>query len=251
MSGQPWFVPMVPDAERPVRLFAFPQAGGGCATFGACAALLRADTALWSVNLPGRQARFTEPPRTRLGPLVADLADDLAGRLDRPYALFGYCSGALLAFLLARAVTAAGLPSPHALIVASHPAPQRSRPPRTLHRMPAEEFWAELVSYGGVAAALLAQPDYREIFEPALRGDYALLADFVYEPGPPLDVPIVTIAGDADRAIDPDDVRAWCEQSTAGHTHASVDGDHWLLETAPAGVAAAISQQLRGPGRIG
>jgi medium-chain acyl-[acyl-carrier-protein] hydrolase len=238
----PWFVPLVPASDRASRVLGFPQAGGGCATFTACAGHLGPGVALWGLNPPGRQARFAEPPIRDLGTLVADVTADLTRYTDRPYVLFGYCSGALSAFLVARAVAAAGLVPPRALVVAAQPAPQLTRPTADLHTLPADEFWARIVSFGGFSAVLAAQPDYRDIFEPSLRADYEALAGFRYEAGPRLDVPIIAVTGRHDGLLTQDEVAAWADQTAARFDVQLVAADHWLLDTVPDELARILEK---------
>jgi medium-chain acyl-[acyl-carrier-protein] hydrolase len=245
MQRPSWFVPMVEDADRPVRVLGLPQAGAGCAAFAGCAERMPADIALFGLNLPGRQARFGEPPIRRLAPLVEGITDGMRPLTDRPYVLFGYCSGALLAFLVARAAVTEGLAPPKALLVASYPAPQLVRPAKGLHTAAPAEFWAEIMSYGGFPAALAGQPEYRQIFEPALRADYEWLAGYEYTGGPPLPVPIVMIAGQHDPVLDEDDKNGWAGQTTAGFHVRHVAGDHWLLDSALDEVAVVLAGECR------
>jgi medium-chain acyl-[acyl-carrier-protein] hydrolase len=242
---QPWFVPLVDNANRPCRVLAFPQAGAGCSTFAGCAAALPPDIALCGLNLPGRQARFGEPPVTDLDRLAAELAADLSRSADRPYVLLGYCSGALVAFLVARAVAAAGGQEPLALVVAAYPAPQLARTTATLHTLPSETFWEAVVSFGGFPAVLTEQPDYREIFEPALRADHAALAGFRYHDAPRLRIPIVAIGGRHDRGLDPAELAAWADQTTAGFRLELIDADHWLLDGAGEQLMSIVERECR------
>jgi surfactin synthase thioesterase subunit len=110
VSAGAWYVPLAGD--RGPRLFGFPHAGAGCAHFAELAAALAPDVAFWSASLPGRQARYGEPPPDDLDALVEALATHLAALATEPYALFGYCGGALLAFLVARQLWTAGVPAP-------------------------------------------------------------------------------------------------------------------------------------------
>ncbi|MFE8944792.1 thioesterase II family protein [Streptomyces sp. NPDC007856] len=242
---QPWFVPLVDDPDRPVRVFAFPQAGGGCATFGDCASRLNDRIAVYGLNLPGRQARFGEPPRTDLDSLVDDLVVGLGPLLDRPYVLLGYCSGAALAFRTALALRAAGQPTPLGLLALSFSAPQHTEPDTDLHTLPSELFWSHIVASGGFSEQLSAQPEFREIFEPALRADYELLAGYRYTPEPPLDTPITVMVGKQDHGLHPAAVLGWGAQTTATCTVHMVDGDHWLLDSAPDDIARAVEDTCR------
>ena len=227
MDEATWFVPLSDPATALAHVYAIPHAGGGCATFAALADLLAPDTTVWGLNLPGRQARFLEPPRTELDPLLDELAADLAGR-GRPV-LLGYCSGALLAMLLARRLRRHGA-QPAALIALSYPAPHRAAPPRTLHTMDSTGFWRVVLSQGGVAPAVAAQPGFQEIFEPALRADYALLSGYRHTVEAPLDAPIVTIFGDTNPVLRPADIEGWRVHTTAAFAAVEVPGGHWLLD---------------------
>nr|BFE79191.1 hypothetical protein GCM10020093_017920 [Planobispora longispora] len=144
----PWFV-QIKEGER--ALVAFPHAGGGPSSLTGLAEHFPPEVGLWAVNLPGRQARLAEPPRTDLDGLVDDLARDLAGWRE-PYTLFGYCSGALLAYLVCRRVVELG-GAPERLVVASFAAPDITPLLRRLPSLPSWLFWEQLIDLGGVPRA--------------------------------------------------------------------------------------------------
>jgi medium-chain acyl-[acyl-carrier-protein] hydrolase len=245
-GGAPCFVRLTDDQTPACRVFGFPPAGAGCGAFAELAGDLCADIGLWAFNAPGRQARFAEAPFTDVDRMVDEAMGGLPPLMDRPYVLFGYCSGALLAFLVARAAANDLLPAPRALVVASYPAPHLLRPAPALHTLPPAEFWTRIRSFGGFPDELADQPDYREIFEPALRADYAALAGFRYQDGPPLHVPIVAVVGRADGGMPASDARAWSVQTTAGFRLETVDGDHWLLNKPPGDLLRVVERQCRG-----
>ncbi|GAA3728914.1 alpha/beta fold hydrolase [Plantactinospora mayteni] len=232
-----WFIPLS-DPAATTQVYAFPQAGGGCATFAGLADLLAPDLGFRGLNLPGRQARFAEPPRIALGPLIDDLATALA-RHHRPI-LLGYCSGALLAFLVARRLRARGLAPPAALVVASYAAPHQAEPRTDLHRLPSADFWREILSYGGVRPEVAGQPDFREIFEVALRADHELFAGYEYTDEPPLAVPVTVIVGDADHTLPAAVVEGWRDHTTREFRTVAVPGGHWLLDRDLRPVAEAV-----------
>jgi surfactin synthase thioesterase subunit len=233
-----WFVPQSSPSDSTACVYALPQAGGGCASFADLAQRLGPAHTVYALNLPGRQARFLEPPRVDLDGLLDDLTQDLADR--PPGVLFGYCSGALLAFLLARRLRASKYPSPTGLIVASFPGPDHARPPRTLHLADHKTFWQQITSFGGIPGIVQDQPEFMELFETALRADYALLADYEYVEEPPLDLPIWVVRGDSDPDLTAPDLDRWRRHTTQAFTLTSVSGSHWLLDDAPTAVAQTI-----------
>ncbi|MBO4207517.1 thioesterase II family protein [Micromonospora echinofusca] len=240
-----WFVPLRP-AGGPVRLVVFPHAGGGPASLTPLVPLLPAGIAPWSVNLPGRQARLAEQPRTDLDGLVDDLAAALVASVPAPYALFGYCSGALLAYLVGRRLGEWGA-APQRLLVGSFAAPDVAPVPRRLHQLPAELFWAQLVAAGGIPAELAGRTDLRPVLEPALRADFALLAGYRHAPGPPLDTPVTVLYGRHDRSVTRGGLLGWRRHSRYRPVLRGLDAAHWLVEEAPDELAAAIAEQFPRP----
>lgn len=242
-----WFVTLDRRPDAAVTLFAFPHAGAGATAFADCARRLSPEVELRALNLPGRQARLREPPRTELEPLVGELAGHVQASLgDRPYALFGYCSGALLAFLVARRLRSAGAPPARRLLVASYFPPDRVVTVPRLDDMPADEFWATIRSLGGMPEALLALDGYREVFEPALRADFGLLARYRYRPEAPLDLPLTAVGGRGDDGLGSDELAGWARQTAAEFSLRLLVAGHWLLEQCPDRLAALLGHELAG-----
>lgn len=246
-----WYVRLRPDgghdpAGPPARVVAFPHAGGGPASLAGLVPLLPPGVEPWSVNLPGRQARLAEPPRTDLDGLVDDLATALVATVPAPYALFGYCSGALLAYLVCRRLGERGAPPAH-LLVGSFAAPDVAVLPRRLHHLPAELFWERLVAQGGIPAEVADRTELRPVLEPALRADFALLAGYHHVAGPPLDTPVTVLYGRHDRSISRGGLLGWRRHSRHRPVLRDLDASHWLVEDAPAELAATIVEQLHRP----
>lgn len=233
-----WFACVAPRTDARARLVVFPHAGGGPGAVAELAEHLPAHVEPWALNLPGRQARLAEPPRTELAPLVAEVAAELdALRAGPPLVTFGDCGGALLAYLVARACP------PDRLIVGSYPAPDVARIPRRLHLLLADDFWGTVLDQGGVPATLAA-PELRPVFEPALRADFALYAAYHHVPAPPLDVPITVLHGRADLELRRGGLLGWRRFTTAGVDLRAVEGGHWLVDEVPAAVAAELTAAL-------
>lgn len=279
----PWFVPAGERPEGRVRLYAFPNAGGGPASLTGLAAAFPPEVEVWAVNLPGRQARLAEPPRDDLDGLVDDLARDLLAAARPPYALFGYCSGALLAYLVCRRLTelsaSAGPPPdpgraapgsppdpgwpgsgsraalvpvqaaerpplPERLLVGSFAAPDVALLLRRLPSLPSWLFWEQLIELGGVPAEVAEREALRPILEPALRADFGMLAGYRHVPAPPLPVPVTVLYGARDRSVSRGGLLGWRRQSVHRPSLRELDASHWLAEEAPDRLAAAIIEEI-------
>lgn len=237
-----WFVRMEHRAGARARLYAFPHAGAGPAALGALAAALPDEIELWALNLPGRQARLDQPPRTDLDPLIAEVAGDLA-TTPGYHALFGYCGGALLAYLAARHSASRKNP-PGRLFVGSFEAPDLALVPRRLHTLPDEAFWEVVLAQGGVPPELAARDDLRPVFESALRADFALYAGYRHRREEPLEVPICVLYGRDDPELSKGALLGWRRQSTVRPQLCELPGGHWLVEEDPGAVAACLAEHI-------
>ena len=152
-------------------------------------------------------------------------------------AYFGYCGGALLAYLLARAEP------PDHLLVGSFAAPDVALVPRRLHRLTHEDFWDVVLAQGGVPPEL-AGSELRDVFEDALRADFELYAGYFHIAAEPLDVPITVLAGRADTGLGLGALLGWRRQSTRPVELCRLDTGHWMVDEDPRLVADQITRCL-------
>jgi surfactin synthase thioesterase subunit len=232
-----WFVRVEHREGARARLYALPHAGAGPGALGALAAELPHTIELWALNLPGRQARLAESPRTELEPLIGEIAADLA---ETPgyYSLFGYCGGALLAYLAARQSR------PKHLFVGSFAAPDLALVPRRLHILPGDLFWDVVLAQGGVPTDLAERSDLHPVFETALRADFALYAGYYHHRVEPLDVPITVLYGRDDTELTKGELLGWRRQTISRPELCELAAGHWLVDEDPAGVAACLAERI-------
>jgi medium-chain acyl-[acyl-carrier-protein] hydrolase len=243
--ASPWFLPLRESAAGSARLYVFPHAGAGPTSVQVVADSLPSDLDVRALNLPGRQNRLAEAPVTALEPLVSHLARELtAARV--PYAVFGYCGGALLAQLTIRRVHELGGRLPTRLFVGSFAAPDIALLPRRLPTLPSELFWREVLELGGVPPELAEHTELRPVFEGALRADYQLVAGYVHRPGPPLPVPITVLHGDRDTELSRGELLGWRRQSSTRVEVRALRATHWLVEDAPEELAKLFIDELGG-----
>src|SRR3954466_4221859 len=94
-----WFQPVEPDPDAGIRLFLLPHAGSGAIIYRDWADLLPSDISAQAVTLPRRHHRREEPAIAEWDPLLDALLEAVLAELDdRPFAFFGHCLGAQLAF---------------------------------------------------------------------------------------------------------------------------------------------------------
>jgi surfactin synthase thioesterase subunit len=240
-----WVVGPRSHSPGRLRLFCFPSAGGAASAFRSWAGSLPPGVELCPIQLPGRGARFHEPPFRRLPELVGAAAGALQPLLDKPFALFGHSMGAVVAFELARELRRRAWPEPGLVVVSGHEAPQRPNPDPPLAHLPDAEFVEEICRrYDGIPKEVLDEHELLQLMIPVLRADIMALESYAYRPEAPLECALSCFGGAADRHVSREDLEAWSEQTRGSFRIRTFDGGHFFLETARAGFLAALREDL-------
>ncbi len=222
-----------------------PHAGGGAAPFYRWSSWLPPDIRLLPVNLPGRESRLREAAIDELPRLIEAMGQAIDPELDGPFAVAGHSMGAMLAFELARRWRRQGKRMPACLIVAACKAPQLPERLALIHGLPEGEFLAKLQQrYQGIPQEVASQKDLMRLLLPTLRADFKLVETYQYQPGLPLDCPILALAGDEDQHVTPAEVSAWREQTTGAFSLRILPGGHFFVHDAPASVVPILVRHL-------
>ncbi|MGK5554475.1 thioesterase II family protein [Actinomadura kijaniata] len=233
-----WFRRFHPAGEGAPRLLCFPYAGGSAGAYHALSAALGPAVEVTVTQYPGRQDRRREPVVVDLCELADRIAAEAAALPTT--AFFGHSMGAIVAFEVARRLET----PPPVLIVSGRRAPSRSRQ-EGAHPMGDRELLDEMARLGGTDARLLDSPAFVRMILPVARGDYQAIDTYRYEPGPPLDCPIVVLAGDADPLTPVEDALAWREHGTRGGDAFVFPGGHFFLDDHLERVAEIIRTHVR------
>jgi surfactin synthase thioesterase subunit len=225
------------------ELIGLAHAGGSAASLEPLRRQLPHHIAFRALELPGRGMRRGQSLHTVRPVLVQQLCDELAPRIDRPYALFGHSLGATLAFELAHALIARGCPAPRALFPAASAGPSL-RPARPRGRALSDaELEAELRSLGGTPPELFEHPQLLELCLPIVRADFQLCEGASPLGLGPLPCPIHAFAGERDR-FSVEQMEAWRLETSREFTLTWLDSDHFMLGTHTAQLCAAVAERL-------
>ncbi|MEY9854622.1 medium-chain acyl-[acyl-carrier-protein] hydrolase [Catenulispora sp. GAS73] len=245
-SKNRWFVGVARNPARECALYAFPHAGAGTTAVRDVCADLADSFDTFGVRLPGRESRLGDPVETVMATLADKLADELAQHTrGRPLVLYGHCAGTVIAYEVARRLDPAQL---RGLAVSAHPAPGTVGREPTWQR-PRREFFQQVVTDGFLPPEILADTEWLDIVEPAMRADYELvetyeLEQFARGTVERIAAPTVAVFGRDDRTLDPAHVEAWSACTTGAFRVVSTPGSHDLPRSHPAELAAAIRGHL-------
>jgi medium-chain acyl-[acyl-carrier-protein] hydrolase len=217
-----------PDAA--VRLFCFPSAGTGAATYRPWASLMPRHVEVCAVQLPGRENRLREPAFTSLTAMLEALRGALRPQIDRPFAFFGHSMGALVAFELARALQSDRAAAPAHLLLSGRRPPHIPEAEAPLHALPDDEFIASINRrYGGIPDEILRERDLLALLLPGLRADMTLIETHRFEPGALLDCPLTAFGGSADTRAAREQLDQWRLHTRGPARVRMFDGGHFYL----------------------
>lgn len=248
-SDPRWFKRVRRDLPAKVRLFCFHRAGGTASTFRHWPELMAPEVEPIAVQLPGRADRLREPPFESFTLLVDALVDELVPLSDRPFAFYGECMGASVAWSLTLAVRDRGLPSPLHLFVACHPAPMHHDRREQWDSSP-EGLAEYLREMGGTPEEFLQDVELVErVFGPTLKADRTVLTTTPARPSVPLSVPIRAFGGADDPTVPSDRMLDWQAETSARFELELIDGGHFFDSAGELQVIRSIGDELLNRGR--
>lgn len=267
-SGGSWLVSIVAPQRPQSRLFCFPFAGGGSATFRGWGAAMDPAIEVIAIEPPGRLTRIGEEPEHDLERWVDRLMEEMAGKLDLPFAFFGHCLGSLTLYeTTCRLLDRGGIKPTHLFCSGARP-PDRLKSigsfetslMRRLARMPGYRpdlapyrqpgpIFAEIVRHFDIAASehLLVDPDLRRLMLPAVRADFEMASTYEYRRRRPLDVPITCFVAIGDIFVSREDILGWGRFTNRQLQILMREGTHYSIIEDEAFIQRVISRELSRP----
>lgn len=231
-----------PSPGAKAALVCFPHAGGAAGYYRPFSAALSPDIDVLAVQYPGRQNRRTEPLAGTIDHLVDDSLEALEPWAHRPLSLFGHSMGAVVAYEVARRLTAAGSP-PVTLVVSGRRAPGDERSDE-VHLRDDDGLLAEVGRLGGTDMRVFESPDMRALLLPTLRADYQAVETYRHTEGPRLSCPVLALAGEADPVASPAEMRHWAARTSAQFDVRGFPGGHFYLADHSEAVTSAVRDHV-------
>ncbi|WP_018791067.1 thioesterase II family protein [Salinispora arenicola] len=226
-------------------LFCLPYAGGGASLYRGWPPTALPGVTVEPVQLPGREERYGELLPSDFDEVVRAVVTqiDSARAPEDQIALLGHSYGAVLAFEVARRLTARGEVTLRHLFASGSVAPGTP-----LHRPSADldddEFVAHVEELAGYRHPALADPDLREVLLPVLRADVAMHESYRASVPPLLSVPVTAVRGRDDHLVSAADCAGWQTVTNAGCKVAELPGGHMYLADDPVALHQLLVRTL-------
>jgi surfactin synthase thioesterase subunit len=231
--------------EARFRLFCFPRAGGGVASFRNWADTCHSEIEAVLIQPPGRENRLREQPLFSMESLVSAVADSIIELLDKPYVVYGHSLGAKIALETVRELRRRGSPEPVHFFAGASAGPSVPWPHPPLHHLSDRRLLEEVQQrYGGVPQEVFANPDLWPLLVPALRADLTVLETYRYKEDAPLSCPITCFCGTEDGMTLESDALEWCRQTSGLFQMQGIAGDHFFQLSARPQVLSRIAADL-------
>jgi len=227
-----WFLCRAPKPGATKRLFCFPFGGGGASVFRSWPDAMGDDIEVRALQMPGREARFRDAMADTIETLTTDVVQALAAYQDKPYAIFGYSLGSLLAFEVSRELRRRNMQMPAHLFIGAAQAPHREPVHPPITTLSDAEFLQKCEDYYQPEGEAWNNVELRELFLRVLKADIALCENYDYRDEAPLACPIDVFAGDDDRATPLEETRFWNQQTIEKMGHHVFRGGHFFIDDA-------------------
>jgi acyl transferase domain-containing protein/surfactin synthase thioesterase subunit len=266
VSGR-WLVVVRPHASPRMRLFCFPFAGGGSAIYRNWGPFIDPSVEVIAIEPPGRLSRITETPVADMSEFIGQLVAEMHERLDRPFAFFGHCLGALTMYETARhLVRSTGLRPAHLFASGARPpdriSDQGPFEERLMHdllrlaefriSLPAhaqpDDVFAELIRHFNIQATeqLLSDPELRRLMLPVIRAEFQMANSYKFVRETPWDVPITCFAAKGDPYVSRKHALGWGRFTNSRLQVHIRDGAHFAVVDDMAFIHGVINQELEG-----
>jgi surfactin synthase thioesterase subunit len=238
--GTPPWLHRAPSPTAAGRVFCIPHAGCGTGIFNPWPPDKDGVEFLY-VELPGRLSRFGEKMPDTFQELAAAMIAGLRPYLDVPYAIFGHCWSALLAYEATAQLERSALPQPARLYVSSQLAPQDGPSGRMLgmdDAQLAEELAVTIREQGNQP-----HPELVAMYVKVLRGDVEMSRRYVVPDPARLSTPISAIGWDEDEEVAASVMGGW---TACGEVDFELfAGRHHQFMTAPAQLLDCLSSGVK------
>jgi len=184
------------------------------------------------LEFPGHGRRSNESLLRDVPTLVSDLISQMGSAVyEGEFMVFGHSLGGLLAYEVAIALQAFGLPPARGLIISGANPPHRLKL-KAQHQLDDENFLAYVKKYGGVDERFMTDQAAMAFFTDVLRADYQALECHDWRHRGKVCAPVSVVCADDDPAVHRPYLDEWSQYTERNASITSIGtGGHLYLST--------------------
>jgi surfactin synthase thioesterase subunit len=219
-----------------------------------------------AIEPPGRLGRITEAPVADINQFVKQLVPAMQDLLDRPFAFFGHCLGALTMYEAARSLIRTTQARPSHLFVSGARPPDRIADQgrfeqRVMHdllklaefriSLPAyaqpDDVFAELIRHFNIRATeeLLSHPTLRQLILPLVRAEFQMATNYRFVRESPWEIPITCFASKGDPYVSRKHALGWGRFTNSRLQVHIREGAHFAVVDDVAFIHDVINRELQ------
>lgn len=219
------------SAEAEMNLFCFSFPGGSASYFAPWKKLIDSRINVLPVLYPQRETRAKEKMHRNLEEFVKDFVETNKELLSKPYAFFGYCGGAVVAYDCCRYAASLGLAQPLFGVAASSEAPEYLKD--TLPEVDEGESYDKIKEYlTGLEIfdkAMLENDLFLRYYLPMLKADCDLYRTYDYKQFR-LSSELIIMRAVDDKSVSEEKAGEWRNVADSDISQITVEGGHFFVD---------------------
>lgn len=222
-----------PNAD--VNLLLFTYAGGSPSLFAPWKRFFDDSINLCPILYPGRELRKDEPLHSTVKEMAQDFVDHNLGLFKKDFALFGHCTGILVAYEVATYVRERLNREPLCLIASGTESPRYSMTQTIIvgnddGYISDSELVDKMVEYELVSPSFKDNKNFIQYYIPTYRNDLTMLSKYEYDEGTAkLSCPIFVMKGNKDKTLRDFAIKDWDSFTTNRVSYHEFEGGHFYL----------------------
>lgn len=161
------------------RLFCLPYAGSGASLYAQWSKYVDQDIEVCPIQLPGRENRRNETLCNDVEKITSEIVDAISDLLDKPFAIFGYSMGGILAYELTLKLYERFNVKPEKLFMSASSI-FRDKKVLEVSCMNETQLMEYLKKSCGVPLEILSDKYFRQEFFPIIKNDYTLIEKYQF-----------------------------------------------------------------------
>lgn len=235
-SQNPWVAHQNITEKGEINLLCFVFAGGTPSFFAPWKKSFPEWVNLIPILYPQREKRAGEIMPDSLEELTQTFILENRSLLDKPYLVWGHCSGALIGMEIAFSEGARGNPAA-GFIISGCEAPEYALDRLQLRdedfsEVPDEGILEDLLHFKLMPEDMVRDQNFQKYFLPIYRADLSMFSRYSCKPDRIFDCPALVVSGREDEMIHAEKIRGWSGRFSGPISYREYPGGHYFVNDA-------------------